>query len=96
VLGIIDAIFLFGQFVEGNIIAPKLIGKSVGMHPVWIFFALIACGSLFGILGMFLAVPVAAVAGVLIAFGVKNYKQSTIYKGKSATRKRKSKSKVRK
>ena len=95
-VGIIAAIFLFGQFVEGNIIAPKLIGKSVGMHPVWIFFALIAGGSLFGILGMFLAVPVAAVAGVLIAFGVKNYKQSTIYKGKSATRKRKSKSKARK
>ena len=95
-VGIIAAIFLFGQFVEGNIIAPKLIGKSVGMHPVWIFFALIAGGSLFGVLGMLLAVPVAAVAGVLLTFGVQNYKQSAIYKGKPAPRKKRSQKKARK
>lgn len=79
---IVSAIFLLGQFLEGNVIAPKLIGKSVGMHPVWIFFALLAGGSLFGVLGMLLAVPVAAIAGVLLAFGIFNYKKSDLYKGK--------------
>jgi len=80
-VAIIAGIFLFGQFIEGNFLTPKLVGDSVGMHPIWIFFALLAGGSLFGMLGMFLAVPVAAVAGVLLAFGVHQYKQSKIYKG---------------
>ena len=50
--------------IEGNFLTPKLVGDSVGLHPLWVFFALLAGGSLLGILGMFLAVPVAAVVGV--------------------------------
>lgn len=76
----IAGIFLVGQFIEGNFITPKLMGKNVGLHPLWIFFALFAGGALFGILGMFLAVPVAAVIGVLAAFAIKQYKDSSIYK----------------
>lgn len=79
---IIAGIFLAGQFVEGNFLTPKLVGKSVGMHPLWVFFALLAGGALFGILGMFLAVPAAAVIGVLAAFGIKRYKASSYYKGR--------------
>jgi predicted PurR-regulated permease PerM len=75
----IAAVFLVGQLIEGNILTPKLVGKSVGLHPLWVFFALLAGGALFGILGMVLAVPVAAVAGVLIAFAIKQYKSSRIY-----------------
>ena len=37
-------IFIFGQFVEGNILSPKLVGESVGLHPVWLMFALLAFG----------------------------------------------------
>ena len=37
-----------GQFIEGNILTPKLVGKSVGLHPVWLLFALSVFGSLFG------------------------------------------------
>ena len=77
---IIAAIFIVGQLIEGNFLTPKLVGESVGMHPLWVFFALLAGGSLLGILGMFLAVPVAAVVGVLLSFALKKYKSSAYYK----------------
>ncbi len=78
-VGIIAAIFFAGQFVEGNFITPRMLGKSVGMHSLWVLFALTAGGALFGILGMLLAVPVAAVVGVLVGFGIKQYKNSPVY-----------------
>lgn len=79
-VGIVAAIFLTGQFLEGNVITPRIMGKSVGLHPVWILFALLAGGSLFGIVGMLLAVPVAAVIGVLGTFAIQRYKDSVYYK----------------
>lgn len=79
-VGIIAAIFITGQIVEGNILSPKLLGDSVGMHPLWIIFAVMAGGSLFGILGMLLAVPVAAVIGVIAGFAILQYKNSAVYK----------------
>ncbi|NQZ14416.1 MAG: AI-2E family transporter [Alphaproteobacteria bacterium] len=79
-VGIIAAIFVAGQIIEGNILSPKIIGDSVGLHPLWIIFALMAGGSLFGILGMLLAVPVAAVIGVLVSFAILQYKASPLYK----------------
>ena len=79
-VGIIGAIFIVGQIVEGNLLTPKLVGDSVGLHPLWIMFALLAGGSLFGILGMLLAVPVAAVIGVLMSFAILQYKKSALYK----------------
>ena len=79
-VAIIAAIFIVGQIVEGNILTPKLVGDSVGLHPLWIVFALMAGGSLFGILGMLLAVPVAAVIGVLVGFAILQYKKSPLYK----------------
>lgn len=80
-VAIIAAIFLVGQVIEGNFLSPKLVGENVGMHPLWVFFALMAGGALFGILGMILAVPVAAIAGVLLAFAIARYKASDYYKG---------------
>lgn len=80
--GIVAAIFFFGQFVEGNFLTPKLMGDSVGLHPLWIIFALMAGGSLMGILGMFLAVPVTASIGVLAAFAISEYKKSQYFLGK--------------
>ncbi|MEZ5919394.1 MAG: AI-2E family transporter [Alphaproteobacteria bacterium] len=82
-IGGVAAIFIAGQLIEGNILTPKLVGESVGLHPLWVFFALLAGGSLFGIVGMLLAVPVAAVASVLIAFGLSRYKDSAFYHGKN-------------
>ena len=76
-------IFALGQFFEGNIITPRLVGKSVGLHPVWLIFALSVFGALFGFVGMLVAVPVAAMIGVLIRFGIERYKDSRLYRGLS-------------
>lgn len=78
-VALVAGIFLVGQVVEGNVLTPKLVGDSVGLHPLWVFFSLLAGGALLGILGMFLAVPVAAVVGVLIAFAIQKYKASAYY-----------------
>ena len=83
-IGIIAAIFAVGQFVEGNILTPKLVGKSVGLHPVWLLLALSAFGSAFGFVGMLIAVPVAAAIGVLTRFGSEQYRASLLYKGTTA------------
>lgn len=76
---IIAAIFMAGQFIEGNFLAPKVVGDKVGLHPLWIMFALLAGGSLLGITGMLIAVPVAAVVGVLGGFAIDKYKSSALY-----------------
>ncbi len=74
-------VFLLGQFLEGNFLTPKLVGNSVGLHPVWIMFALLAGGVLLGFLGLMIAVPVAAIIGVLIRYAIKKYKKSELYLG---------------
>ena len=79
----VAAIFQLGQFVEGNILTPNLVGSSVGLHPVWLIFALSAFGALFGFVGLLVAVPVAAIIGVLVRFGLGRYRESLLYKGVS-------------
>lgn len=74
-------VFLVGQFIEGNILSPKLVGASVGLHPVWVMFALLAFGALFGFVGLLLAVPVAAMIGVLTRFAVERYQASPFFTG---------------
>jgi predicted PurR-regulated permease PerM len=78
-VGLVLAVFVVGQFIEGNILAPKLVGETVGLHPVWLMFALLAAGSLFGFLGLMLAVPVAAAIGVLIRFALAQYLASPLH-----------------
>ncbi|CAA2144724.1 MULTISPECIES: AI-2E family transporter [Methylobacterium] len=78
-IGLTVAVFVVGQFFEGNVISPKLVGDSVGLHPVWLMFALLAFGSLFGFLGLLLAVPVAASIGVIVRFAISRYLQSPLY-----------------
>ncbi|WP_230531081.1 AI-2E family transporter [Microvirga roseola] len=74
-------IFVFGQFVEGNILSPKLVGDSVGLHPVWLMFALVAFGALFGFVGLLLAVPLAAAIGVIARFALRQYLASPLFRG---------------
>ena len=81
---IVLGIFLVGQFVEGNVLAPKLVGESVGIHPVWLIFALLAFGYLFGFVGLLVAVPLAATIGVLTRFALRRYLQSSLYTGEEA------------
>lgn len=72
-------IFAVGQFVEGNFLTPKLVGDNIGLHPVWVMFALLAGGVLLGFLGLMIAVPVAAIIGVLLRNAINNYKKSNLY-----------------
>ncbi|WP_188906241.1 AI-2E family transporter [Aureimonas endophytica] len=78
------AVFFSGQFFEGNILQPKLVGASVGLHPVWLMFALFAFGALFGFVGLLIAVPAAAAIGVLVRFAIQQYLQSEMYFGRVA------------
>jgi len=77
----VAAVFFSGQFIEGNILQPKLMGKSVGLHPVWLMFALFAFGYLFGFVGLLVAVPAAAAVAVLVRFAVVRYLDSPLYSG---------------
>ncbi|TIW51283.1 MAG: AI-2E family transporter, partial [Mesorhizobium sp.] len=70
-----------GQFIEGNILQPRLVGKSVGLHPVWLMFALFAFGALFGFVGLLIAVPASAAVAVLVRFAIARYLESPLYKG---------------
>src|SRR6202051_5169789 len=78
---VVGGVVLGGQFLEGNVLAPYLVGHSVGLHPVWLMFALFAFGYLFGFVGLLLAVPLAAATGVLIRFAVLRYRDSPLYTG---------------
>lgn len=80
-IGLVAGIFVLGQVAEGNFLTPKLVGGSVGLHPVWLIFALSVFGALFGFVGMLVAVPVAAAIGVLTRFAVSQYKDSRLYRG---------------
>ena len=69
----IAGVFVLGQFLEGNVLTPRLVGDRVRLHPVWIIFALLAMGNLFGFIGLLLAIPVAAAAGVLVRYAINIY-----------------------
>ncbi|MBZ7921070.1 AI-2E family transporter [Ensifer sp. 2YAB10] len=91
-IGLVLAVFFSGQFMEGNILQPKLVGKSVGLHPVWLMFALLAFGALFGFVGLLVAVPAAAAIGVLVRFGIQRYLDSDLYHGHGKAVEKKAKS----
>jgi predicted PurR-regulated permease PerM len=78
-VGAVAAIFIVGQATESNLLTPRLVGKRVNLHPVWVIFSLLAFGDLFGLLGLLIAVPVAAILGVLIRFALRKYLASPIY-----------------
>lgn len=82
-IGLVVAIFAMGQFLEGNVITPRLVGNSVGLHPVWLMISLSVFGAIFGFVGLLVAVPVAAAMGVLIRFALAEYKISMLYQGRA-------------
>ena len=83
VILVVFLVFMVGQFLEGNILYPKLVGSSIGINPVWLMFSLFAFASLFGFVGLLLAVPLSAIAGVLTRFALTKYKDSTLYRGQN-------------
>lgn len=66
---------VFGQIIESNFLTPKLIGKKVGLHPVWVIFGIFIFGAIFGFFGVLFAVPLTAICGVLIKNLAKEYKK---------------------
>ena len=79
----VGVIFAVGQMVEGNFLTPKLVGESVGLHPVWLLFALSVFGAVFGFVGLLVAVPMAAMIGVVTRFALGRYKEGRLYRGLS-------------
>lgn len=84
-IGLVGVIFVLGQVIEGNFLTPKLVGNSVGLHPVWLLLSLSVFGTLFGFVGLLVAVPLAAAIGVIIRFVVERYNSSLLYQGHSVT-----------
>jgi predicted PurR-regulated permease PerM len=82
-IGMVAGVFVLGQVIEGNVLTPKLVGSSVGLHPVWLILALSIFGSLFGFVGMLVAVPMAASIGVITRFAANQYLSSRLYRGLS-------------
>lgn len=78
-VGAVAGVFILGQAIEGNFLTPKLVGDKVGLHAVWVIFALLAGGALFGFVGVLVAVPAAAVMGVMARFAIEQYLQSSLY-----------------
>lgn len=81
VLALIPVLIVFGigQLLEGFVITPWLVGDRIGLHPVAVMFAVLAGGQLFGLLGVLLGLPTAAVIAVLIRRAHKHYKASEFY-----------------
>ena len=80
---IVGGIFMIGQVVEGNILTPKLVGNSVGLHPVWLLLSLSVFGALFGFVGLLIGVPLAAAIGVVARFLIEEYKAGLLFRGRS-------------
>jgi predicted PurR-regulated permease PerM len=80
-IAVIFGVFAVGQFLEANVLYPNFVGSSIGVHPVWLMFALFAFGLIFGLIGIVLAVPMIAISGVLVRFAVSKYKSSVLYLG---------------
>ena len=83
-IGAVAIVFVIGQILEGNVLTPKLVGERVGLHPVWVIFGILAGGVLFGFVGILIAVPMAAIVGVLVRFAVERYSESPLYRGTAA------------
>ncbi|MCC2646395.1 MAG: permease PerM [Rickettsiaceae bacterium] len=71
--------YIIGHAIEGYILIPRLVGRSIGLHPVWIVFAILALGNLYGIIGIIVAIPVAGITKILLKFAFGYYKNSELY-----------------
>jgi predicted PurR-regulated permease PerM len=78
---IVFLVYMIGQFLEGNVLYPRLVGQSININPVWLMFALFAFGLLFGFVGLILAVPLAAITATLTRYAIRRYKESALYHG---------------
>ena len=78
---LVASVFVAGQLLESYVLTPRLVGRRVRLHPVWLLFALLAGGNLLGFSGLLVAVPAAAAIGVLVRFGEERYREGRFYRG---------------
>jgi predicted PurR-regulated permease PerM len=81
---LVVAVFTGGQLLEGTYLSPRILGRSVNLHPVWVLLAIIIGGSFFGIFGMLIAVPAAAAIQVFLRHWLESYRASRIYRGEDS------------
>lgn len=89
----VSVVYLIGAVFEGKILTPNLIGGKIGLHPLWVIFALFAGGAIGGFGGILIAVPVAGVIGVLVRYTLQNYKNTKFYIGDGSVPEKKAKAK---
>jgi predicted PurR-regulated permease PerM len=80
-VALVLGVFGIGQTIESYVLTPRMVGDKIGLHPVAVVFAIMAGGQLFGFLGVLLALPVAAIANVLLRYAHERYKHSRLYAG---------------
>ncbi len=78
-VALVAGVFALGQFIEGNFLTPRVVGRRIRLHPVWVIFAVLAGTALFGFAGTFLGTPVAAVLAVLTRFAVERWRESPYF-----------------
>lgn len=78
---LVVGVFLGAQALDAALLSPQIVGSKIGLHPVWLIFALLVFSYLFGFLGLLVAVPVAAAIGVLVRFALDTYRKSSVYRG---------------
>jgi predicted PurR-regulated permease PerM len=83
-LVLVLVVFGIGSLLESYVLVPKLVGDRIGLHPVAVMFAVLAFGELFGFIGILLALPMAAVALVLLRFLRERYQASHLYTAQDA------------
>lgn len=81
---LVIAVFLAGQALDAGFLSPKIVGPKIGLHPVWLIFALFAFSYLFGLVGTLVAVPMAAAVGVMVRYALRAYRSSSVYTGEEA------------
>lgn len=80
----VAVVFAIVQFLDGNVIGPRIVGESVGLHPVWVMLAIGVAGVFFGFVGLLLAIPAAILIKLSLEAGVERYRQSAVYLGEDA------------
>lgn len=81
---LVVGIFLGAQVLDAGFLSPNIVGSKIGLHPVWLIFSLFVFSYLFGLVGVLVAVPIAAAVGVLVRFALKVYLDSNVYRGGTA------------
>ena len=80
-LGKIALIFGIVQLLDGSVIGPRIVGESVGLHPVWVILSLSVAGFFFGFVGLLLAVPLAVLVKLLLRYALERYRMSRLFRG---------------